>query len=866
MKKLLILLALVLTTFTVMAQKTPQTPLLFPTPQKITYTNGVCNISQQQGLVPLSDPKEIKKSLKAGKIVLLQEKVDALDGISHNASQAYRLEISPNIIKIQYTAEEGLKYGMHTLEQLLNSRKEIPCMTISDWPDFEYRGWMDDYSRGPIANEKFRKISETLLYGCNYNYCNYYTEHIFYNPNLPDVAPHPEATLSKDNASLMANLQCFAHFEKTLRIPFYIDMKDSPYNVDPSKEETYGFLSEQIRNVAKAYPHARFFNINCDETEALGSGRAKEYVSKIGAEEAYVQHINRVYDIVKRHDKEVLMWGDIVGKKPEMLEKLPKDMQYIIWSYVPSDSFEEMISPFKKLHDKYGTKFWVASGVSHWSNIFPCHQDYIKNIANLARDGYNAGAYGYMCTAWDDSGESLMSDCMYALLWGAEMAWNSVKPREGQTYEEALKEREEQFRKCYTDWCVSALGVPGFKDYDVASFFYEIGDLRSNPMVGDWYNVSALYDPLLDFYPSKVGEAMLQRCDSVEQMIARMQKKHKRYDLDSKGSKLLEGVYWTNTQAADQALYRLQVTAEKCRLRALMHRKLNGEDVDYTMAMAQYFEHLHKLKLEYLRMWDYECTEYSRNIITDRYDNLGREVLEAEQHVFINTFAKEGKTYVELKALGNYPIYYTLDGRRPSEGSYLYKEPFVLDHSCEIKTVCYNSYGDAVETAKYLLLHKGMGHLQKLNTAYSTYRDTYSAGGDNALLDGEMGSDKTYNDGHWQGYWGQDVDVEMDFGTKTCVNNISLRFMQNSTDWILAPKEIEVYTSKDGKAWTLVRTEHFNPDFRQSGNVLRNDAIRDLKLQTQFLRVVAKNPGKLPEFTPGAGYDSYIFCDEIVVD
>ena len=35
---------------------------------------------------------------------------------------------------------------------------------------------------------------------------------------------------------------------------------------------------------------------------------------------------------------------------------------------------------------------------------------------------------------------------------------------------------------------------------------------------------------------------------------------------------------------------------------------------------------------------------------------------------------------------------------------------------------------------------------------------------------------------------------------------------------------------------------------------------------SRYLRVVAKNPGKLPQWHPGKGGDSYLFVDEIVIE
>ena len=86
------------------------------------------------------------------------------------------------------------------------------------------------------------------------NYYTYYTEHTLYNRDYPDIAPPNDLPRRYTHQMLMANLQCFGHFEETLKIPFYDNIKDSPFNIDPSKEESYTLLRSQIANTLKQYP------------------------------------------------------------------------------------------------------------------------------------------------------------------------------------------------------------------------------------------------------------------------------------------------------------------------------------------------------------------------------------------------------------------------------------------------------------------------------------------------------------------------------------------------------------------------------------------------------------------------------------
>ena len=96
-----------------------------------------------------------------------------------------------------------------------------------------------------------------------------------------------------------------------------------------------------------------------------------------------------------------------------------------------------------------------------------------------------------------------------------------------------------------------------------------------------------------------------------------------------------------------------------------------------------------------------------------------------------------------------------------------------------------------------------------------------------------------------------------------------MRFMQNTFDWILAPTEIKVYASKDGKDWALVADKHFDMDPRETGMRLKNYTVplnsQPSILNCQFLRVVVPNPGPLPAWHPAPGQPSYLFTDEIIV-
>ena len=847
MKRLALLLLLAIGTLA--SAQEPRLNLgVIPTPQIVTLSPGdkVCVLAKAK---------------------VQESQVDTLP-VGANLRQAYQLVIAPKRITIRYVGEEGRRYAHMTLDQLRTLYGAgIPCCTITDWPAYKYRGWMDDISRGPVPHAAYRQKQYEVLHALKYNFSNYYTEHTLYQKEFPDLAP----AYAADCAPLpdeVINLQLFAHAEKTLRVPFYQHLMDSKNNFNPGVEETYGFLKKRIAGAFERYPSSEFFIINCDETEQLGTGRAKKLVESRGADQVYVDHINKCCALIEEAGSRqqvadsnyrlpatsyqlpaprIVMWGDIVAKNPAMMRQLPKEMTYIMWAYEPLDSYDHLIKPFKE----NGTPFWVAPSLSHSSNMIPNPYRYMKNIANLARDGYRNGAEGLMNTCWDDNGEALFDNCWHGLFWSAEMAWNPIKTDDPEEY----ARRERQFNENYERLC--RLARPLGRAEQPATL-YAVGALESNPDIADWYTSAALMEPLLNFNPDNThSPALVDRVNAVEGLIASIQ-------VDSAANPHVH-----------YALHRIKATAQKANLRYVVYHALEN----YEPYAEEYLQTLFDLKREYLRLWNQENGEYERYIVCTRYDELAREVMELDRKVFfeVSTMSQHTEPMVTLRTLyGGKDIYYTLDGSEPTASSVEYEGPFPLKQSATIKAVAYNEYGEGVISEQYLLSHLGMGAKITLNTPFSTYKSIYSGGGDNALIDGQLGSNTTYADGHWQGYWGDTIDAVIDFGMPKTVHEVSMRFMQNTFDWILAPKWIKVYVSDDGKVWKLTNQRHYDMDPRETGMRLRHYnvelGILDITNQTmvnqpttRYLRVVVPNPGPLPSWHPAPGQPSYLFTDEIIV-
>ena len=92
---------------------------------------------------------------------------------------------------------------------------------------------------------------------------------------------------------------------------------------------------------------------------------------------------------------------------------------------------------------------------------------------------------------------------------------------------------------------------------------------------------------------------------------------------------------------------------------------------------------------------------------------------------------------------------------------------------------------------------------------------------------------------------------------------MEVSYLHHYTDWILAPQDVELYTTVNGKE-KLVKKLHVKLN-QVGGDRLGSIVLTGLKLRTDNLKVVVRNPGVLPSGHSGAGYPSYIFLDEILI-
>ena len=142
----------------------------------------------------------------------------------------------------------------------------------------------------------------------------------------------------------------------------------------------------------------------------------------------------------------------------------------------------------------------------------------------------------------------------------------------------------------------------------------------------------------------------------------------------------------------------------------------------------------------------------------------------------------------------------------------------------------------------------------------SRYLRSYSAGGDEGLIDGARGP-LSWRTGGWQGYQSTDFVAVLDLLEERPISEVGVGFLQDARAWIWMPRYVEFSVSSDGK--TFVPAGRLNCTVEPTDMTVQVwDATLPLDCAARYVRVVAKNPGTIPSWHPGAGGESIIFTDE----
>lgn len=200
---------------------------------------------------------------------------------------------------------------------------------------------------------------------------------------------------------LVPCIQTLAHLVDALKWPSFSGMREDKACLLPGEERVYNFLEKAIL-AATAPVRTKRIHIGMDEAMKLGRGNYFDKHGYVNAGEIMLSHLNRVMEILRRHDLEPMLWGDMFfqrifgkysyyqqdygnqqattvpvtlpnGMKQEAdlsyIKNYPQDARLIAYGYTP-DTYEkwDMIINQGKL---VGRDPVFAGGIWNWLSFAP---------------------------------------------------------------------------------------------------------------------------------------------------------------------------------------------------------------------------------------------------------------------------------------------------------------------------------------------------------------------------------------------------------------------------------------------------------------------------------------------------------------
>ncbi|WP_439184446.1 family 20 glycosylhydrolase [Carboxylicivirga taeanensis] len=303
--------------------------------------------------------------------------------------EAYELMVAPTHIQVNAQSSKGLFYALQTFKQLLppafeansqnQSHWEIPCVSLSDYPDFEYRGLNIDVARHYFPVEFIKKQIELLaLYKINVLHWHLTDDQgwrveIKKYPKLTSIGSHRSKTLighganppfkyddspysgfyTQDEIRDIVNFAREHHIEivPEIELPGHslaalaaypqLGCTGGPYEVAtrwgvfddvmcPGKESTFAMIDDILTEIADLFP-GQYIHIGgdaCTKTRWRNCKHCQARIKSKGFEnENDLEHyfIKRVQQTLTKLDKKMVGWNEI------MKDSTLKDALIILW-------------------------------------------------------------------------------------------------------------------------------------------------------------------------------------------------------------------------------------------------------------------------------------------------------------------------------------------------------------------------------------------------------------------------------------------------------------------------------------------------------------------------------------------------------
>ena len=105
----------------------------------------------------------------------------------------------------------------------------------------------------------------------------------------------------------------------------------------------------------------------------------------------------------------------------------------------------------------------------------------------------------------------------------------------------------------------------------------------------------------------------------------------------------------------------------------------------------------------------------------------------------------------------------------------------------------------------------------------------------------------------------------IDLGSPRAITELRAGFYQHADHWIFLPEAVDYAISLDGISYSPVGSVGHSVPERRQGAITEDFELKADGRQARYVKIRALNRGTCPDWHPGAGRPSWIFCDELII-
>jgi hexosaminidase len=262
------------------------------------------------------------------------------------AEEAYRIELSPQAVRITANAPAGLFYGAETLVQLLkreNGNLLLPQGEIVDWPDLQFRGiyWDDahhlermDYLKRALRQTAFFKINAFVIK--LEGHFQYKSAPALVEPYALSPAELQEVTDYgiRYHIQLIPYLDGPAHIAFILKHPEYAGLREYPennYELCATNPDSYKLMYGMFQDLLDANKGVKYFYLSTDEAYYAGKADNAQCHEAVRAAELgsvgkmLGEFTTKTADYLHDRGRTVVFWGEL-PMKPADIPSFPSHL------------------------------------------------------------------------------------------------------------------------------------------------------------------------------------------------------------------------------------------------------------------------------------------------------------------------------------------------------------------------------------------------------------------------------------------------------------------------------------------------------------------------------------------------------------